>query len=361
MNVLENKRLSQLFKSFSNEKLLIPSIQIEVTKDGRHRISTNISKKNVFFESKTNLVPDATAFACAFLFPALKSNAHLIIEGKVHAHWLQNVDTISNYANNWWGFPTPNITAHTKEASSPPNNAALFFTGGVDSFYSLLNTPRKLCALIFIEGYDVPIKDRNRLMKVRSRLSNIASIKKVELITIRTNIREHKYFNRVGWPITHGAALAAAGYCLSNHFRYFYIASTDVTGPHGSHPELDNKWSSGQIFFINHGVDKSRLEKVAAIVQDDLVAQHLRVCWQNTSEDLNCGVCEKCVRTQFQIFCAKPDFFQHQNCFPKSDPKNLLSNIKIIPSHLKKQWNDICKNIGDQKLKRSIQSILHNN
>mgnify|MGYP002632687869 FL=1 len=45
----------------------------------------------------------------------------------------------------------------------------------------------------------------------------------------------------------------------------------------------------------------TRLEKIRAIAGERIVQQHLRVCWQNLHGRLNCGVCEKCVRTMLAL------------------------------------------------------------
>ena len=45
----------------------------------------------------------------------------------------------------------------------------------------------------------------------------------------------------------------------------------------------------------------TRLEKIRAISSEPLVQRHLRVCWKNVANHLNCGRCEKCVRTMLAL------------------------------------------------------------
>lgn len=70
--------------------------------------------------------------------------------------------------------------------------------------------------------------------------------------------------------------------------------------------ELDRCWSSGAVTVATGSPGVPRLEKVAAIANEPLVHSHLRVCRENRSAALNCGECEKCVRTQVQLAVADP-------------------------------------------------------
>jgi hypothetical protein len=45
----------------------------------------------------------------------------------------------------------------------------------------------------------------------------------------------------------------------------------------------------------------TRLEKIRRISTEPLVQRNLRVCWQNVAGSLNCGRCEKCVRTMLSL------------------------------------------------------------
>jgi hypothetical protein len=45
----------------------------------------------------------------------------------------------------------------------------------------------------------------------------------------------------------------------------------------------------------------NRSTKVGLLAQNDVVRNHLRVCWRNPQNGVNCGVCEKCVRTRLAL------------------------------------------------------------
>ena len=49
------------------------------------------------------------------------------------------------------------------------------------------------------------------------------------------------------------------------------------------------------------GLELSRLEKVRLISEWDAAVNNIRVCWEGDVPGENCGICEKCVRTQLEL------------------------------------------------------------
>ena len=59
------------------------------------------------------------------------------------------------------------------------------------------------------------------------------------------------------------------------------------------------------------GSDRRRNEKVADLADRPDILNHLRVCWLHTGRGLNCGSCEKCLRT---MMCLKMNgVLEHAN------------------------------------------------
>ncbi len=48
---------------------------------------------------------------------------------------------------------------------------------------------------------------------------------------------------------------------------------------------------------VHDGAGYSRTEKVGFVAQHPVATKALKVCWQGKERGRNCGVCEKCVRT----------------------------------------------------------------
>ncbi len=195
-----------------------------------------------------------------------------------------------------------------KEAGDVPpvRGSACFFTGGIDSFYTLLKRRDELTALIFVHGFDVSLTNAALLDTISAAMRQVASAFGKPLIEVKTNLRE--FSDRyVSWEYYHGAALASVALLLSSRFSRVYVASTrSYAGlvPMGSHPLLDPLWSTEHTTIVHDGCEAARVEKVAAVARCDLVLRTLRVCWENPAGAYNCGRCEKCLRTMVDLRIA---------------------------------------------------------
>src|SRR5262249_53906069 len=98
-----------------------------------------------------------------------------------------------------------------------------------------------------------------------------------------------------------GAAITAAAHLFPSRGSSASIASsrrpTDSVRE-GTHFLLDSRYSSSAVTIRHEGIRYSRLERITEISARDSELRTLIVC-QNLPPPpfLNCGVCEKCVRT----------------------------------------------------------------
>jgi hypothetical protein len=77
-------------------------------------------------------------------------------------------------------------------------------------------------------------------------------------------------------------------------------------GPWGSHPLLDCNFSSHELRVRHDGLRLSRLEKTRLLAGWDVALHHMRVCNKSDAykaDQLNCGKCEKCLRTMLALIC----------------------------------------------------------
>ncbi|MFM8237838.1 MAG: hypothetical protein ACKOBG_08800, partial [Actinomycetota bacterium] len=162
-------------------------------------------------------------------------------------------------------------------------------------------------------------------------------------IVVTTDLRSHPMFASVSWEHTHGAALATIAHLLHPTIGNLVIPPSYAWGrliPWGSRPDLDPRWSVPNQTTIIHG-DASirRLDRVMAISTHPLVHEHLRVCWRNVTDTLNCGQCEKCLRTMMMLAAA--DQLQHCRTFPeRALLPSILDNLERIDPHHLKAWSD---------------------
>jgi hypothetical protein len=159
----------------------------------------------------------------------------------------------------------------------------------------------RLDALIHVHGFDVPLADRARREVVAPRVRQAADDLGLPLIEVETDLRLVSN-PHVDWGRYHGAALASIGLCASSRFREILIPATysyRVLLPWGSHTLLDPLWSTEAVEFVYDGA-VSRPDKLRALAASEIAMRHLHVCFNHSAhgvEELNCGRCEKCLRT----------------------------------------------------------------
>ena len=101
--------------------------------------------------------------------------------------------------------------------------------------------------------------------------------------------------------------MGAVAHVLSEKLTNVLIASSDTIVdlvPYGSHPLTDTRLSSFSLRIDHDGERFNRLEKVEALSDWQVGLDHLRVCFEGGPGTLNCGECEKCLRTKLALFCT---------------------------------------------------------
>lgn len=201
----------------------------------------------------------------------------------------------------WWGHEPLRLLGDPGPPA-PPGTAgtALFFSGGIDSFYTLVRHP-DIDTLVFICGFDVRLPNRQAWEALCAAWRGVADARGLRFVALATNLRSHRELGRMRWARYHGAVLAAAAHLLGAvASRWLISASYHVSNlmPWGSHPDLDHLWSGAGISIHHYGAETWRAEKLAAMADVPLVHRELRVCYDDPRAGGNCGRCEKCVRTR---------------------------------------------------------------
>jgi hypothetical protein len=325
------------------------------------RVSADVGGETLWFESPdVELCPAPEAFGCALLVAALHDGRSLAVEGEVSARWLSNADRLLDVLHGWWGYPrlTPLAAARADDEQPDTDKTALCFSGGVDSFYSLLHSGRRIDLLLTVHGYDIKLRDEARAFKFRSSLRAIAAELAVRPVFVRTNLREHPAFAGAPWEHTHGGALAAVGHLLGGSAGRLLVSSSYPFSNHvpwGTHWQTDPLWSSDRLEVIHAGAEHRRSDKLRAIAREPLVRRHLRVCWENLAPEGNCSRCEKCLRTRLLL----ADLGELDN-FPVFEGVGTLArSLDSLPA-IRGRGRVFVKVLGRGRLTPEVETALRN-
>jgi hypothetical protein len=241
-------------------------------------------------------------FVAAALFLSMKIGQPLEISGTVSPKLLTATYTIQDIFHRW--FPEfRKIPVHAEPGSSDEVSrtaeVGAFFSGGVDSFYTFLKHKDEITKIIFVHGLDIKLEKTALRSKVSKEIRRVAQELGKPLLEVETNV--HEFADKYQY---NGSLLPSIGLILSAQFKKIYIPSNlsyDHAFPDSSHPLLDPLWSTEALTFGHDGCEVNRVEKIARISQSDVAMRSLRVCLQNREDSLNCGQCEKCLRTMTSL------------------------------------------------------------
>jgi hypothetical protein len=311
---------------------------------GRHRASAMVDGTEVWFESTVPLRANPEVFGSAFLIPALVGGSRLAIEGKACPIWYANVERLLDVLHRWWGTRTVAPSVNLDGAGRPKSaTTGLCFSGGVDSFHSLLRSGEPIELLVTAVGFDIPLDDSVRSAALQSSLAEISGVLGIRSVEVRTNFRAHPLVLRTPWESAHGGALAAIGHALSEGMGRLVVSSSVPLRSRrkgwGSHWKIDPLWSSSDLELIHWGAESHRAQKLRALASEPLAQRHLRVCWENRAPRGNCSRCEKCVHAM--IVLAECEALDRFTVFEGSE--TLAERIDALPRirHLRRSFGEL--------------------
>lgn len=264
----------------------------------------------IWYKTTGTIRMNSDVFLVSTLIPAMKLGEDLHVAGGISNKLYNNIPQIQDILSTW--YPELKrikvmVNATTEDAviMNMDKKVACFFSGGVDSFYTLLKHNTEITTLIYIRGFDVNLHEIDYMDMMSAQLRKIADQLCKELIEVETNI--HVFGDQyVDWSHQyHGSALGSIANLLSDQISKVYIPSSYTyknVFPWGTHPLLDRLWATDGIEIIHDGCEASRVSKVQAIISNQFAMNHLRVCIDRTKGLYNCGECEKCIRTMISLY-----------------------------------------------------------
>ena len=336
----------------------------------------------MFFETDASrerdfsAAPEAFAVACAL--PAMRHGEdRLLVEGSLCPRLAEGLEIAAALMRSWFGPPRRAIRVEARDGFRPPfpretPRAALGLTGGIDSLHLLRRNrrdfPREhgeafrdalaVCGLLSPGTADSP-RSRETDRLAREALLGIAGDAGVELISVTTNLRDLETdvaFLEDEWI---GAALSSAAHLFSARWSSFTLASgrdSERLLPRGTHPLLDPLFSSAALEVRHEGIRFGRLERVREIASWIAGVENIVVCLQRPEPPLlNCGACEKCVRTMTELLAVGA--LERTRFFPSAQVSAEMIRRLRLSVLVEDYWSDLLPLLAERGREDLVSEI----
>jgi hypothetical protein len=303
-----------------------------------------------------------------------------ILVKELDSTFLTSLEKIKKVMQDWYpdfSFSTNFHVENRVTDFSPKKNNAMLFSGGLDSTCSFVECNHKKPILIMFWGGDIPLAEKKFWAQTKQKYQMFADDKSSAIHFIKSNIREFlnekklvkdfgKFCDGNSWwgSVQHGfsflglCAPISNTECIGNIFIASSVNPIDRKngGIWGSHPLIDNRFSWGTTKIVHHGDQLSRQEKIRFVLKPYIQRTRdypfLRVCYSQFQE-LNCGKCEKCMRTIAGLILEGIDpntcGFKVDNDFFESLKEYLIANLSILQRHSNTEmWFDIQSHIPEK-------------
>jgi hypothetical protein len=326
----------------------------------------------VWFRTETPVVPPADAALAACLIPAMASGGSLAVSQPVSPRILRTQREYQAIQRAWsldWDYgaePLLEVDVQAPPrgpAERPEGRVAAFFSGGVDSWSTVLANP-DVTDLIFVHGFDlIPGMPHHAGLgdEVEARLREAAAAVDLRLHVVETNLREFSD-PLARWEVYNGTALAAAALLFESIFERVLIASdTDhqMQVPVGTARMVDQLWSSEGLEIVDDGGRFSREQRLRLIAEHPVVQRTLRVCWENLGGAYNCGRCRKCLMTMVSLEAlGLRDRFA---TFPAELDLARLDDFEIVQPISLTLWEDVLDTVraaGRSDLEHAVAPMV---
>jgi hypothetical protein len=282
-----------------------------------------------FRVSEGPIAKGSEPFLAAALFPAMKIGQPLQVSGTISPKLLTATKTVQDTYHKW--FPEfQKIQVHAEagvsDEATRTAEVGVFFSGGVDSFYTLLKRQDEITKLILING--IMYENNSQRPKITEEIRRVAKEMGKALIVVEVNIREFSDQYTYWEDQYAGVAMASVGLLLAPQFRKIYFASSfsyEHWKPTAIHPLMEPLFSTESLTIEIDGGEAGRPEKVARIAQSELALSSLRSCSKKYSN--NCGECEKCMRTMLALQAVGA--LERCKTFPQRIDPDAVSRIKL--------------------------------
>jgi hypothetical protein len=288
------------------------------------------------------LSPSPDAFLLAtFPLAVLARERRITVEGPVCSTLRDGLETVMRNYNRWnrrWRPVPIEPSDGFRDADAPrDSNVACLMSGGVDALAMLrenrlhhdIDNPESIRDGLVIFGLNTHDfradgrPDPERVLTFERhvrRLDRFAERVSITMIPLRTNLRT-MYADFSAWGHGWTAGTIWVGVALETRINQLWFASAgraeSVSNVRGLQIPLSPLFSTGRLRVHLGQPDTTRLDKVRMLADWPPALDVVRSCTLHRippDESINCGRCEKCVRTMLELLAAGA--LHRSNAFP---------------------------------------------
>ena len=310
------------------------------THEGMRRISmdlvwehTDRPTQTLYFEAGGSTADLLHANANAFVIACLPlatwfNEKRMLVEAPVCARLKSGFSVINQVFDEWYPKCGP-VELQVPSGfvlTQPPaqRKVGTLLSGGVDGLATVrinrltypLDHPeaiRGFITLFGINNFDLDehgnkVPERVQAFEaVTERLQELADAEQMDMYPVHTNVRHlapnYRYWVGLGF----GAGHSAVAQLFQGHFDKVLLAS-DGNGPNSApvalHPLFNHHFSTDAVRIQGEQDEMTRVEKIALLTDWDFGRRLMQPChYVHIPENgaINCGKCEKCVRTMLTL------------------------------------------------------------
>lgn len=333
-----------------------------------------------------------TSPAAFFPIAAVAAHVHgeerLAVDGAVDPALVAGVLDAAAMFDSWDGRQRPPLTVEVEESTvstAATGTSALLVTGGVDSTATLIENharfgpghPHRITYGLVVYGLDD--STAGDPLAPDDFLAELADAFGIELGAVRTNVRELDPSVPFWWNHAQSATWSSVAHALWKNGSDVWIGSDDRFDDYGggqmrgSHPLLNPCFSSASVRMRHGATTLTRRERLSLIANSSAALQRLQVCNRPraTWRPLNCGSCEKCLRTMLCL--AGLGVLDQATSFPAEelDPEAVRSirlgmasegrRVRAVHSSNYRELLPLLESAGRADLARAVRHMLKQN
>ena len=249
--------------------------------------------------------PTGNALALLMLPLAVSFGEDMHLDAAVDDELHENLHGVQQIWRSWYPDLTLVALRAPRRPAAPASRSLATiasFSGGIDSFFSLLRHERQITHLLSVTGFNTPLSDFDAMRRVLSGASHASGKVHVAAVT------GARYDSAAATPYSvgdqmnafaHGCLLASIVHLMDAHCGTYIIPASHSYAdlmPYGSHPLTDPLFSSSTLRVVHDGAAFGRFERTARVAGSDLALSVLHVCFSDFRAG-NCSKCQKCLRT----------------------------------------------------------------